>query len=140
MKAEIKKSELSIENNVLNFIKNYLNVKSKITLKHTNKNFDSQSMSQQMASVSYNNDNNYVININFNDTKHGFVRRLAHELIHVKQMEGGRLKVINNEIQFDDEVYTKNDYIRLYHSDKIPKFEEEAFEQEKLIANLYWNK
>lgn len=93
-----------------------------------------------MASVGFSDSNKYTININFNDTKFGFVRRLAHELVHVKQMEDGRLKVIDNKVYFDGQVYTNDEYKRLYHSDEIPKFEEEAFEQERLIANLYWNK
>jgi len=132
-------TDYDFKNDVLDFIKKYLNIKSEILLKHTTKNFDTQSMSQQMASVGFSN-NTYVININFNDTKFGFVRRLAHELIHVKQMEDGRLKVIDDKIYFDGKVYTNDDYKRLYHSDEIPKFEEEAFEQERIIANLYWNK
>ena len=132
-------TDYDFKNDVLDFIKKYLNIKSEILLKHTTKNFDTESMSQQMASVRFSN-NKYVININFNDTKFGFVRRLAHELIHVKQMEDGRLKVIDDKIYFDGDFYTNDDYKRLYHSDEIPKFEEEAFEQERIIANLYWNK
>jgi len=124
----------------LHFIKDYLDIKSEIILKHTTKNFDTESMTQQMASVGFSGSNKYTININFNDTKFGFVRRLAHELVHVKQIEDGRLKVINNKVYFDGDEYTEDDYKRLYHTDEIPKFEEEAFEQERIIANLYWNK
>ena len=127
------------KNDVLNFIKKYLNIKSDITIIHTKKSFDNESMTQQMASVTYKY-NRYIVYINFNETQFGFVRRLAHELIHVKQMEDGRLKIIGDKISFDGEVYTEDDYERMYHSDDIPKFEEEAFEQERIISNLYWKK
>lgn len=134
----LNENNLDFKYDALQFIKDYLDIKSEISLKHTTKNFDTESMSQQMASVGFSDNNNYTINIDFNDTKFGFVRRLAHELVHVKQMEDGRLKVMNNKVYFDGHVYTNDDYKILYHSDEIPKFEEEAFEQERLIANLYW--
>lgn len=133
-------TNLDFKYDALQFIKDYLDIKSEISLKHTTKNFDTETMTQQMASVGFSDSNKYTININFNDTKFGLVRRLAHELVHVKQMEDGRLRVINNKVYFDGNEYTDDDYKRLYHSDEIPKFEEEAFEQERLIANLYWNK
>lgn len=126
-------------NDVLSFILKLLNIKSKISLNHDSSNFDSTTFSQQMASVGFSKNKNFIININFNDTKFGFVRRLSHEIYHIKQMEDGRLKMLDNgSISFDGVLYTKEEYEKMYHSDEMPKFEEEAFDQERIISNLYW--
>lgn len=56
-------------------------------------------------------------------------------------MESGRL-IYNNDVSvsFDGIIYTKDDYKRMYHSDDIPKFEEEAFEQERVLSNLFFSR
>jgi hypothetical protein len=131
--------DLSLD--ALNFIKEYLNIKSDILLVNKNSRFDDISMSQQMASVKYDDrSNKFIVQINFDDTKNGFVRRLAHELVHAKQMEDGRLKIKDEKIWFDGKSISWKEYKELYHSDEIPKFEEEAFDQERIISNAFWNR
>lgn len=138
----LKESEnIDYKEDALSFIKNYLNITSNIVLKNVASKFNKDSLSQINANVGFSDSDIYTININFNDTKFGFVRRLAHELVHVKQMESGRLrKIDDNKISFDDIVYTSKEYDEMYHSDEMLPFEEEAFDKERVIANAYWNK
>lgn len=130
-----------LASDVVDFVKKHLRIKSDIVLKHKPSKFNSDFLTQQMASVGQKRGGKYEIYIDFKDTKFGFVRRLVHELVHVKQMESGKLKISdNNTASFNGKVYTMDDYKRLYHSDEMPEFEEEAFDKERLISNLYWNR
>jgi len=55
--------DLSLD--ALNFIKEYLNIKSDILLVNKNSRFDDISMSQQMASVKYDDrSNKFIVQIN----------------------------------------------------------------------------
>lgn len=128
-----------LKNDALQFIKKYLNIKANIVLNHKPTSYNNDILGTDMASVGFSNNGTFTINIDFNDTKFGFVRRLAHELVHVKQIEDGRLKKVGNDISFDNVIYTKDEYDKLYHSDTLPKFEEEAFNDERTISNMYWN-
>jgi hypothetical protein len=141
----IKIAHLLNENNnaelrtdALNFIKNYLGIKSKVVLKHATHQLDTAFLTQQMAGVGRAQGGTYEIQINFNDTQFGFVRRLAHELVHVKQMESGKLKFVGNDtVSFNGKKISKDEYKAMYHSDNLPEFEEEAFAKERTISNLY---
>lgn len=130
----------AFQKSVLDFVKKYLMIKSDIVLVNKTNSFDATNKSQTMAQVSLPIGGVYHIAINFNDTKFGFVRRVAHECVHVKQMESGRLIIRDrDEIVFDGELTTLADYQTKYHTD-VPKFEEEAFDMEKIVANAYWKK
>ena len=125
-------------NNILNYIINYLKINSSCILLNKSLEFNKKNSTQSMAGVRCEN-NKYYIFIDFNETDFGFVRRLSHEMVHVKQIEDGRLILLKNgDIEFDSKIYSKIDYVNNYHDIDFP-FEIEAFEQEKEIANSYWN-
>lgn len=121
------------------FIKEFLEIKSNIILINKTSKMNMNLLTQDMASVKYIN-GSYYVTINFSDTKFGIVRRLSHELVHVKQMETGKLRIIDKDkVNFNGTVYTKKDYEKLYYERLLP-FEEEAFEKERIIANAFWNR
>lgn len=132
---------ISFHEDVLNFIRKYLGINSVVKLQNRKNKLNINDLTQSMAGVYFPDHNGvYTIYINFNETKYGFVRRLAHEMVHVKQIEDGRLiKIDNDTFEFEGEVYNQEKYKSLYHSDTIPKFEEEAFDMERVIANNFWN-
>jgi hypothetical protein len=103
--------------------------------------YDSPTMTQQNAGVYFLPvSGQYKIFVDFDETKFGFVRRLSHEMVHVKQMEDGRLKFLDDTtVSFDGHVCDYETYIENYHDD-MPKFEEEAFDLEREISNAYWNR
>lgn len=129
-----------LKSDALEFIKKYLGIKSKVSLNHTPSKYNKDLSGYNMANVGFSNSKGFEINIDFNETKFGFVRRLAHEMVHVKQIEDGRLKRSGDNFSFDGKIYSKKEYEKSYHQDKIPEFEEEAFDQERIIANAFWNK
>lgn len=112
---------------MLDFIKSYLNIKSNIILVNTKSSFNKNNNTQNLAGVSLPINNTFYVNVNFDDTKTGFVRNLAHELTHVKQIEDGKLKITNNQIIFNNQIININDYKNKYHDTTFP-FEEEAYE------------
>jgi hypothetical protein len=126
--------------NALDFIKNYLKIKSDIILINKRSSFNKDNNTQDMAGLLFPTNNIFKIYIDFNDTKTGFIRRLSHECVHVKQIEEKRLKYIdNNTVEFEDIIISFEDYKNKYH-DKMPKFELEAFNMERKIANAFWSK
>jgi ribosomal protein S18 acetylase RimI-like enzyme len=132
--------EVDYKKDSLEFFKNELGIKSDVVLVNSKSNFDPKSMSIQMGIASNKKDGKYHIALNFNDTKQGFIRTLAHELVHIKQMEDGRLRYENGIIIFDNEKMTYDEYKKSYHSDNIPKFEDEAFILERKLQNMYHEK
>jgi hypothetical protein len=52
-------------------------------------------------------------------------------------MEDERLRFEGDKIIFDDEKMTYDEYQKKYYSDDIPKFEEEAFNLERVLQNKY---
>lgn len=135
LNSYLKKKKESIE--IINFIKVYLNINSDIVVENMLPIFNKKT--KTMASVSHPIDGVFTISICFNGTDYGFVRRLAHECVHIKQMEDGRLKHIgSNKFSFDGEPMSFIDYATEYKdNNNIPKFEEEAFAMECKIANAY---
>jgi len=132
--------EIDYTKDALEFFKKELGIKSDIVLVQSKSGFDPMSMSQLMGSVTSKKDNKFYVAVNFNETKNRFIRVLAHELVHVKQMEDGRLRFEGDKIIFDDEKMTYDEYQKRYYSDDIPKFEDEAFTQERVLQNKYAEK
>ncbi len=127
----------SQQKQAFDFIKNYLGIKSNVILKDKKNKLVGDS--QSMAGVGFPKDNTFTVEISFADTINGFVRRLAHEMVHVKQIEDGRLVLVNDdEFVFDGKKYNFKTYQQTYHEDTYP-FETEAFDQERTIANAFWN-
>lgn len=55
-------------------------------------------------------------------------------------MEDNRLvSVSDTTFSFDGIEYNYNDYRKTYHDDNLIPFEQEAFDQERIIANAYWD-
>jgi len=129
--------ELDYTKNALEFFKKELGIKSDIVLVQSKSSFDPISMSQTHGHATAKKDNKFYVAIDFNETKNRFIRTLAHELVHVKQMEDNRLRFEDNKIIFDDEKMTYNEYQEKYHSDDIPKFEDEAYTLERVLQNKY---
>lgn len=126
------------KNIAVDFIKKLLNIKSDVILKNQSSKFDFDNNTQNMAGVSFPVNGVFTINIDFNDTKFGFIRRLSHEMVHVKQIEDGRLiKIDDTTFKFDGVIYDYKKYKSMYH-DELPKFEEEAFGMERILANKFW--
>ena len=121
----------------LEFFKKELGIKSDVVLVQSQSSFDPMSMSQLMGSVTPKKDNKFYVAVNFNETKNRFIRVLAHELVHVKQMEDERLRFEGDKIIFDDEKMTYDEYQKRYYSDDIPKHEEEAFNLERVLQSKY---
>jgi hypothetical protein len=124
----------------LDFFIKELGIKSEVILLHRKSYFDTKSMSMRMGDTGFAKNGIYYIGINFNDTKQGYIRTLAHELVHIKQMEDGRLRYENDAIVFDNEKMTYEEYEKKYHSDDMPKFEEEAFTLDRKLQNKYAEK
>ena len=129
--------ELDYTKDALEFFKKELGIKSDIVLVQSKSSFDPISMSQTHGHASAKKDNKFYVGIDFNETKNRFIRTLAHELVHVKQMEDNRLRFEDNKIIFDEEKMTYDEYQKKYHSDDIPKFEDEAFTLERVLQNKY---
>jgi len=129
--------ELDYTKNALEFFKKELGIKSDIVLVQSKSSFDPISMSQTHGHATAKKDNKFYVAIDFNETKNRFIRTLAHELVHVKQMEDNRLRFEDNKIIFDDEKMTYDEYQEKYHSDDIPKFEDEAYTLERVLQNKY---
>lgn len=121
------------------FLKKKLKIKSKVLVSHKHSKLNSYDNSQQMAGVSFPIGGVFHIVVNYGESEFGFVRRLAHEYVHVKQIEDKRLvKISPVSFSFDKEVFNYSDYEDNYHGNEIPAFEEEAFEKERILANLFW--
>lgn len=93
-----------------------------------------------MAGVSFPVNNVFTIFVNFKETQFGFVRRVAHELVHVKQIESRKLKRLSDTtFSWKGEIWDYEDYYLKDHSeDEISEFEQEAFEKERILANKFW--
>ena len=129
--------ELDYTKDALEFFKKELGIKSDVVLVQSKSSFDNSTMSQLMGSVTPKKDNKFYVAVNFDETKNRFLRVLAHELVHVKQMEDERLRHEGDKIIFDDEKMTYDEYQKRYYSDDIPKFEEEAFNLERVLQSKY---
>jgi predicted ABC-type ATPase len=132
-----KGGELDYTKNALEFFKKELGIKSDVILVQSRSSFDPISMSQLMGSITPKKDNKFYVAVNFNETKNRFIRVLAHELVHVKQMEDERLRFEGDKIIFGNEKMTYDEYQKRYYSDDIPKFEEEAFNLERILQSKY---
>jgi hypothetical protein len=134
--------ELDYTKDALEFFKKELGIKSDVVLVQSKSSFNPISMSQLMGGVPLNSvkNNKFHVLVDFDLNKNRFIRTLAHELVHVKQMEDERLRFEDNKIIFDDEKMTYDEYQKRYHSDDIPKFEDEAFNLERVLQNKYAEK
>jgi hypothetical protein len=132
--------EVDYTKDALEFFKKELGIKSDVVLVQSQSSFDPMSMSQLMGSVTPKKNNKFYVAVNFNETKNRFIRVLAHELVHVKQMEDERLRFEGDKIIFGDEKMTYDEYQKRYYSDDIPKFEDEAFTLERVLQNKYAEK
>jgi hypothetical protein len=125
-------------NNALHFLKKELGIQSEVVLVQSKSGFDSDTMTQTMGHATHKRDNKFYLGIDFHQSKVRFVRTLAHELVHIKQMEDNRLSFEGNMIVFDGDKMTYDEYQEKYHSDDIPKFEDEAFTLERELQNKYF--
>ena len=123
--------------NALDFFKKELNIKSDVILVQSKSKLETD-LSMIQGGVGFKSNDKFKVLINLNDSKWSFIRTLAHELIHIKQMEDGRLIYSNGKISFDGEVITYEEYKQMYHSEEIPKFEEEAFDISRELQNKYY--
>jgi hypothetical protein len=125
-------------NNSLHFLKKELDIQSEVVLVQSKSGFDPKTMSQTMGHATQKKDNKFYLGVDFHVSKVRFIRTLAHELVHIKQMEDGRLSFEGNMITFDGDKMTYDEYQERYHSDDIPKFEDEAFTLERELQNKYF--
>jgi predicted ABC-type ATPase len=131
------KVDVDYTKGALKFFKKELDIKSDVVLVQSNFTFDPKKMTQTFGHATEKRGNKFYLAIDLKQSKNKFIRTLAHELVHIKQMEDNRLRFDGNMIIFDGEKMTYNEYLEKYHSDDIPKFEDEAFTQERELQNKY---
>jgi hypothetical protein len=135
---KLKDIILEISQNILNDALKFF--KSELKLNNANILLINTANKSYLGAVSFPKNHTYKININFDDTKFGFIKRLAHEMIHIQQMELNKLIFIdNNTISYNGIQYNNIDYNKNYHEKEFP-FEIEAFTMEKVLSNKFWKK
>lgn len=121
----------------LKFIVDKLDINSKVQLANGETNVEP---GEKIADIFFPKAGIFTLEIPADDS-FDFVRDLAHELVHVKQIEEHRLKLINPGIvEFEGQKYDISNFSEDFEEDEndLP-FDKEANREEKILANEFWN-
>lgn len=123
-------------NKIVAFVKKELKIKSNVTVVEDKKiEVINKEINPAGCAKKIDNNNFKVIIKDFKDKL--LVRIIAHELVHVKQFESGRLKLEGDIITFCGEQMSYQNYMINYH-DNEPAFETEAYDQSREIESKFY--